>query len=70
MPVRTRHRYAFGLAERKDGPYSKWAPLCGQRDAGGVNWAKTGYTDDPAAVTCLKCLRLMSNAVTGYREAA
>lgn len=39
-------------------------PLCGQVSmAGGP--ARTGYTTDPALVTCRKCLRKLPPAATG-----
>ncbi len=30
-------------------------PLCGQTCMGGRGYARTGYTTDPARVTCKKC---------------
>lgn len=32
-------------------------PLCGQVGGGGYGYARTKYTTDKGAVTCLRCLR-------------
>jgi hypothetical protein len=37
-------------------------PVCGQVNATGAGWARTGYTTDPQKVTCKKCLKALHKA--------
>lgn len=57
------HRFRNPAPTRDPKVYASLAPLCGQKDRHGTGWAASGCTDEPEFVTCLTCLKAMSDAI-------